>query len=64
MKPEAIKKKNRELKENLPDEKGKKSIGIINVNRRIKAVYGDEYGIHIDAGEPKGLRVTVTIKVE
>lgn len=64
MEAEEIEEKNKELKENLPDEEGKKAIGIINVNRRIKAVYGEDYGIYIEAVKPKGLRVRVTIKVE
>lgn len=64
MEEQEIEKKNRELRENLPDRGEKKSIGITNVNRRIKAVYGDAYGISIESGNPKGLRVTITIKVE
>ncbi len=64
MEEQEIEKKNRELRENLPDRGEKKSIGITNVNRRIKAVYGDACGISIESGNPKGLRVTITIKVE
>ncbi len=33
------------------------SIGVANVNRRLKAVYGKEYGIHMEAGTGGGLRV-------
>lgn len=64
MEEQEIEKKNRELRENLSDRGEKKSIGITNVNRRIKAVYGDACGISIESGNPKGLRVTITIKVE
>ena len=40
-----------------------KSIGLYNVNRRIKIFYGDEYGIQFDAAENIGSSVTVTIPV-
>lgn len=56
--------KNRELRENVKIGEKKKSIGIHNVNRRIKAVYGEKYGITMKAAEPKGLLVTLTIRIE
>lgn len=40
-----------------------KSIGLYNVNRRIKIFYGEEYGIQFDAVENIGSSVTVTIPV-
>lgn len=49
-----IEAKNEQLRANKEDRK--KSIGMSNVNRRIKAVYGSEYGIRIEAGEQQGLR--------
>lgn len=64
MSADEIRQKNEELKANLSDEEGKKSIGIVNVNRRIKAVYGEEYGIFIQAVQPRGLLVIVTIKAK
>lgn len=64
MKQEEIDKKNQELRAGFFEREGKQSIGITNVNRRIKAVYGEEYGIFIEAAKPRGLRVTVTIKAE
>ena len=64
MKEEDIEKKNRELREKLPEQGEKKASGITNVSRRIKAVYGDACGISMESGNPKGLRVTITIKVE
>lgn len=36
-------------------------IGIYNVNRRIKLLYGDEYGLHIESEPQKG--TTITIKI-
>lgn len=60
---EEIQQKNRELKENLPDQGEKKSIGITNVNRRIKAVYGEPCGISMEKREKRGLQVIITIKV-
>ena len=60
---EEIQQKNRELKENLPDQGEKKSIGITNVNRRIKAVYGEQCGISMEKREKRGLQVIITIKV-
>lgn len=53
----ALRAKNEELKQNLMD--STKSIGISNVNRRIKAVYGDEYGLQIEKVETGGLRVVI-----
>ena len=37
------------------------SIGIINVNERIKLTYGDDYGVEIDSTE--GLGTDVFIKI-
>ena len=64
MDEEKIREKNRELREDDYGDKQKKSIGIGNVNRRIKAVYGDAYGIFIQKAEPKGLQVILTIRIE
>lgn len=64
MEEEEIVRKNQQLRENEESIKSKNSIGIMNVNRRIKAVYGDEYGISIEGAIPRGLRVVVTIKAE
>lgn len=38
-----------------------KSIGLTNVNSRIKMAHGSEYGLHISSVEGKGTKVTVTL---
>lgn len=52
--------KNRKLREN--DMPKSSSIGISNVNRRLKAVYGREYGITLEAAETGGVRVILKFK--
>lgn len=47
--------KNRELERDTM--KKQSSIGIANVNRRLKAVYGSAYGIRMEARQGGGLRV-------
>lgn len=55
MTDEEIREKNRQLAENKTDQR--KSIGIANVNRRVKAVYGNQYGLRMEAAKTGGLRV-------
>lgn len=55
MEPEALEAKNKELSKNKMDKT--KSIGIANVNRRLKAVYGDTFGILLEPAKTQGLRV-------
>lgn len=63
MKPEEITEKNRELRENRQGgQDTKKAVGISNVNRRIKTVYGEDYGIRLKAGKDGGLEVMIHIK--
>ena len=52
--------KNEELRNDTM--KKEASIGIANVNRRLKAVYGREYGIHLEAGSGGGLRVILSFR--
>lgn len=59
MSEEELCKTNEKLKEN-PEDSGK-SIGIQNVNRRIKAVYGDDYGIVLKKSRMGGLHVIVRV---
>ncbi|MCI9173414.1 MAG: sensor histidine kinase [Lachnospiraceae bacterium] len=53
--------KNRELAEDLMERQG--SIGIANVNRRLKAVYGKAYGIQMEERPGGGLRVILRFPV-
>ena len=62
MTEEEIKAKNKELDEDIM--KKQASIGISNVNRRLKAVYGKEYGIHMEARPEGGLRVILRFRPE
>lgn len=63
MESDEIAEKNRELRENRERRQDKKkAVGISNVNRRIKAVYGEDYGIRLKAGKNGGLEVIVHIK--
>lgn len=59
---EEIEAKNLQLKENRMDKN--KSIGISNVNRRVKAVYGNEYGLRIEQAAAGGLRVILRFRPE
>ena len=36
-------------------------VGLINVNNRIKILFGDEYGLHIESELDEGTTVTITI---
>lgn len=40
-----------------------KSIGVTNVNARIKDVYGDGYGIHYESGSNEGTKVTIELPI-
>ena len=40
-----------------------RSIGVLNVNARIKSVYGREYGIHFESEEGKGTRAVILLPV-
>lgn len=62
MEEEQMRLKNRELEQNRPD--GKKSIGLMNVNRRLKAVYGEEYGLTLMHGKSGGMHVLLRLRRE
>ena len=53
--------KNRELRNNEMDTR--KSIGVTNVNRRLRAAYGDTCGVLLEAGRPRGMHVILKLKV-
>lgn len=59
---EEMEEKNRELLEDQADIK--KSIGLANVNRRIRAVYGEGYGLTLLPGESGGLRVVLRLTLD
>lgn len=62
MEKEELAEKNRELAEDVMEKQA--SIGIANVNRRLKAVYGREYGIHMEQRQGGGLRVILRLRPE
>lgn len=62
MPEEEIQIKNRQLAENKMDKR--KSIGIANVNRRVKAVYGNAYGLRMEPAATGGLRVILRFRPE
>lgn len=57
MTDEALEQMNKKLRENTDN--SRKSIGLLNVNRRLRAVYGKECGVHLAHGEDGGLHVTL-----
>lgn len=57
---EDIREKNRQLTENVMEKN--ESIGISNVNRRVKAVYGSAYGVKMEQAATGGLRVVLRFK--
>lgn len=62
MSEEDIREKNRQLIENVMEKN--KSIGISNVNRRVKAVYGNTYAVRMEQVVTGGLRVLLRFKPE
>lgn len=39
------------------------SIGMVNVNQRIRLFYGSEYGIHVKSQQDRGTEITITLPV-
>ena len=37
------------------------SIGILNVNARLKRLFGEKYGLHIESAAGEGTTVTITV---
>lgn len=64
MEEELLKKKNEVLQKNIYEEKEKNSIGLSNVNRRVKAVYGEAYGVTITAVKTGGIEVCIKVRIE
>lgn len=61
---EKLAEKNRELREHAGTNRQNESIGIHNVNRRLRAVYGEKYGIYLEPVQPKGLMVVLMAGAE
>ncbi|WP_251389941.1 sensor histidine kinase [Mediterraneibacter agrestimuris] len=62
MPEDEIRIKNKELAEGVM--KKQSSIGVANVNRRLKAVYGKEYGVYMESRPKGGLKVILCFKPE
>lgn len=62
MEPDEIAKRNEELSRPLEHKFEKKSIGVNNVNRRIRAVCGENYGIQMRKGKNGGLEICITTR--
>ena len=62
MSDEEIRIKNIELMENKINIK--KSIGLFNVNGRIKAVYGERYGVQLKRSESGGMHIILRVGME
>lgn len=60
MSSSALKKLNSRLSSDVYTENGR-HIGLINVNRRIKIIFGEQYGISVDSAENKGTAVSIVI---
>jgi two-component system sensor histidine kinase YesM len=39
-------------------------IGIVNTNKRIKMLFGDEYGIHIYSQIDEGTTITISLPIQ
>lgn len=61
MSEEELEQKNKELMDNHRTDG--KSIGLGNVNARIKAVYGESYGVFVKQSEPGGMHVVLTLGI-
>lgn len=62
MEQEELEKLRQKVKEQRIDTSS--SIGLSNINRRIKLCYGDLYGMHIESEPDKGTEVTLTLPVK
>ncbi len=52
------------LLEDYSSEEGFTKVGIVNVNRRIKHYFGDEYGLSIESRLNQGCKVEISIPIE
>ena len=61
--PEECKKLNARMMEPDASQSSSESIGMVNVNQRIRLFYGTEYGIHVKSKENTGTEITITLPV-
>lgn len=61
--PEECKKLNARMMEPDASQSSSESIGMVNVNQRIRLFYGTEYGIHVKSKENAGTEITITLPV-
>jgi len=54
---------NLSLENNCARDNSNKNIGLVNINRRIKLVYGDEYGIRVESSLNKGTTVLLNFPI-
>lgn len=52
-----------DLRRKLETNDSAKSLGLVNVNQRIKLNFGSEYGVHIDSKENEFCKVTIILPV-
>ena len=46
------------------DDKDRRSVGLVNIHRRIKAFYGDSFGLEIESGSESGTTVRLRLPVK
>ena len=61
--PEECQKLNDRMMESDASQSSSESIGMVNVNQRIRLFYGTEYGIHVKSKENAGTEITITLPV-
>ena len=61
--PEECQKLNDRMMEPDASQSSSESIGMVNVNQRIRLFYGTEYGIHVKSKENAGTEITITLPV-
>ena len=66
MSPEQVEKLNASInvKRQEDDEKGVASIGLYNINQRIKYYYGNDYGLTIRSNQGKGTSVELRLPID
>jgi two-component system sensor histidine kinase YesM len=47
----------------LPAPEGKRSVGLFNINNRIKLMFGDQFGLSIESRENEGTKVSIFLPI-